>query len=135
MAQTGTSVVTVDSPEGSSIRVVKIVWTATAGGAVATDFNDTAMSGYQHLWGNGWIIQVGFVSGVTTPTNLYDVTLVDARGLELMGGAGADVTSAAALARVTNFSTISPGYIAGKFNLVVAAAGAAGQGTTYIYIR
>jgi hypothetical protein len=80
---------------------------------------------------------VSFIPGAggVQPTNLYDVTLLDDDGTDLLAGLGANLSNvtASAVAPMLGASTNVPVVVVGSANLVVANAGAAKQGTIVLY--
>jgi hypothetical protein len=70
------------------IQKISWDWLSATGGAVSS-----AASG----WYCGKIVKVSLASdsGDTAPTNLYDVTIEDGDGLDVLSGGGANVTAAA----------------------------------------
>lgn len=67
---------------------------------------------------DGRITAISTIPGGTAPTNLFDVTVANDHGLDVLGGAGANITNAAAArAAVTN------GYAARSESLTLAVAG------------
>lgn len=99
-----------------------VVWTSDASGdvsgsTVSVDF--------------GTLLRVTFVpgSGGVQPSDLHDITLLDAYGIDLLLGQGANLSSSAPAA-------IQPGLIVepGNLQLVVANAGNAKSGTVTLLI-
>lgn len=113
-------------------RVTKfsIAWVSDGSGNVSG--NSAALSGIYV----GYLEQIKFVpdGGGTAPTALYDVTLVDANGNDLLAGAGADLSATAS--KIVHPAT--PFFIDGTagmaLDLVVANAGASKGGTVNIWI-
>ena len=79
--------ITQDSVE-YPLQKIQWDWLSATGGAVSS-----AASG----WYCGKIVKVSLASDAapTAPTNLYDVTIEDADGLDVLSGNGANVTAAA----------------------------------------
>lgn len=121
------STTSTSAPTSGLVRY-KFDWTSDASGNV---------SGIPVIVRGGWIRQIQFVpdGGGTAPTALYDVTLLDANGVDLLAGAGADLSAtvskittpgASAIFLDTSLNTsISP---------TVANAGNAKGGLIYIWI-
>lgn len=109
---------------GGGITRYTVAWTSTAGGAVSA--NTFAVK-------KGHLIHVKFVpgSGGTQPTDLYDVTLVDADSLDVLNGGAANLSNAtpkilqADPLLLLNTATL---------DVVVANAGASKTGTVTIYV-
>ncbi len=117
----GTIVVTT-SAAANGYTKYSVAWTSDGAGAVsATAFDCRA----------GIVRNAKYVPGTggTQPTNLYDVTVTDADGADVLVGGGADRSNATA-----NYG--SPGTIidAGSLTPVVANAGAAKTGTIVLYV-
>lgn len=114
---------------GAGIQRLTLAWVSTAGGAVSA--NAFAVP-------RGEILQVKFVpdGGGTQPSDLYDVTLVDAASIDYLGGGGANLSNATATAIVPKFSTSHRPFVDGTvtLDLVIANAGAAKGGTVILWI-
>lgn len=117
------------------IRKYTLEWTSHTDGTVVLG------TGHQI---NGEIVNVVFVpSGTAAPTNLYDVTLTDAAGLDVLGGLGANLsdTNASRISPVTSVTLNSvvyprPTVVAEEqLTLNVSNAGSAKSGTIYLYVR
>lgn len=110
--------------------VYAIAWTSNASGAVSGNSFSVIL---------GEIKQVKFVpaSGGTQPTDQYDVTLVDADGLDVLNGMGANLSNAApALITSLGVWTATPAASSpAVYDLVVANAGNAKSGTVYVMVK
>jgi hypothetical protein len=92
----------------------------------------------------GTICKIEFVpaAGGSAPTTLYDVTLLDAAGVDVLAGQGANLSATVASSVIpgvpfkdgTTTST-GPCVVAEALNLVVANAGNAKSGQVIIYVR
>lgn len=106
-----------------------IAWTSTAGGAVSANTFSVR---------RGEILQVKFVpnSGGTQPTDLYDVTLVDTDGVDLLGSEGANLSNAASAIGVPKVDSERI-FVDGTqvLDLVVANAGSAKGGSVIVWMR
>ena len=69
-------------------------------------------------------------TGATVPTTLYDITITDAHGLDILGGAGVNRSATAAELVVL---PVIPTVYGGVLTLNVSAAGAAKGGHCYLY--
>lgn len=102
-----------------------IAWASNASGAV---------SGHAFTHAKGRLIEIKFVPGTVgdQPTNLYDITVVDTDGLDILAGAGANLSNATPSYVIPS----APFYLDGTFqiDLVVANAGDTKKGTVYLYI-
>lgn len=82
----------------------------------------------------GWIILVETDPGATAPTTLYDITLVNANGRDVMGGALADRSATAAEAVLPSISSTStPVFNDGALTITVTAAGNSKTAEILIY--
>lgn len=116
--------VTVTEETVGSIKKIKFTWTASAGGAADGATTGTYNGALQRL--------VTVPDTGTAPTNLYDITVADEDGTDVLMGAGADRSS-------TNTEQVlasSLGVVANDtLTIHVTNAGNAGKGVTYLYIR
>jgi hypothetical protein len=84
------------SPIRGSVTKIALAWTSTAGGVV-TFLLAAAVSGV--------LLAVEFIpDAVAAPTDLYDVTLTDEQGIDVLAGQGADLSTA-------NKSIVCPGFV------------------------
>lgn len=119
------TVVATSSVITTGLTKYTITWTATAGGAVSA--NPVTIK-------RGTIEAIKIVPGTgTAPTALYDVSLVDTDGVDVLNGQGVD--QSATVGKYFTFAT--PLVIDGTqtLDLVIANAGNGGQGVVYIWIR
>lgn len=116
--------VTVSEETVGSVKKVVFTWTSSAGGAA------DATTTYAY---NGAILRlITIPDSGTAPTALYDITVVDEDGVDVLAGAGAD-RSATATEQV---ATTSLGVVANdKLTLHITNAGNANKGTTIVLIR
>lgn len=111
------------------IDIYTIAWVSTAGGAV---------SGNAYaIVAPGRLRQARFIpnGSATQPTDQYDVTLVDANGVDLLGGAGANLSNSPS--DVSNWKVCDPSPIlltTDTLDLVVANAGNAKTGTVILIL-
>ena len=120
--------VTVTTTQLSDIRAVKysLAWVSDAGGAVSAN---------PQTFRPGSLMQIKFIpdGGGTAPTTLYDVTLVDANGIDYLGGTGANLS-----ATVSTQTRVAAPLIydaTGTLDLVVANAGISKGGTVQLWIQ
>lgn len=117
---------------GSQVRVGRnrvityvFAWTSTSGGAVSANAKTLQ---------NGLIVSVKFVPGTSgdQPTDNYDVVLNDADGADVLFGAGANRSNAAA-----SVVRLDPPYVhaGGTLDLVVANAGDTKKGTVSVSVQ
>lgn len=131
MAVAGTiTVVTADL--GGGYTRYSIAWVSSAGGAVSE--NPVAVK-------RGNIRQVKFFpdAGGTQPTDLYDMTVLDADGFDVLAGIGANLSNATPKVGVPLFgngtTSMHPFFHAGgNLTPTVAAAGAAKGGTLVLIV-
>jgi len=116
------TVVKTEEVEGS-IKMAKFAWTTTSGGTASA----TTTESY-----NGKILALATDPGSTTPSDNWDVTMLDKNSMDVLLGAGADrdqtnteYVASASLGAVVN-STL---------NCVVINGGDAKTGTVYVYVR
>lgn len=109
-----------------SIKSLSLAWTSDgATGAVSGIPTTNVISGE--------VLRFAFVpsGGGTAPTALYDVTLLDSNGADLMDGHGADRSATAA----EQILTTARMAVDGPVTLTVANAGNSKQGTVVVYYR
>jgi len=117
--------VTITEERVGSVKAVRFAWTSSAGGAA----DGTTTYAY-----NGELLRVVTIPGTggDQPTNLYDVVLNDADGLDLLFGNGANRSNAAA----EQIAASNLGAVANdKLTLGVTNAGNTKKGTVVAYIR
>lgn len=123
-AVAGSMVTTVTQPDSATLKV-SIAWTSSAGGAVTENLT-------QGL--RGRLFQVKFVpgSGAATPDAGYDVTMLDANGVDVAIGGGADLSATAS----TIVQVVPSVYLDGQtLQPVVANAGATNSGTITLWVE
>jgi hypothetical protein len=125
----GTATTTVTDLGGGYVKVT-IAWTSTAGGAVSANAFTPK---------RGHLMQVQFIpgSGGTQPTDLYDITLVDATSVDWLNIGGLSSVGANLSQTTSTIKSWNPQpYVDGTMtlDLVVANAGSAKTGTVVIWI-
>ena len=107
-----------------SVKLIKCAWTSDASGVVS----GTASSKVY----DGQVLELVTVPSATAaPTDLYDLTVLDDNSLDALAGTGANRS-----ATNTEYVVASLGTVASsKLTITIAAAGAAKQGTVYIWVR
>lgn len=121
IALTGTKV--------GSLHKYQIVWTSDASGDVTANTVDVTA---------GELVQVRFTpnTDANQPSAAYDVTILDAQGIDILAGAGANLSSAASTVHVPVVSTYFRRTLeAGAITPTVSAAGNAKQGTIVLLVR
>lgn len=118
--------VTVTEQRFSSVRKVTFTWTSSAGGA-ADAVTTYAVDGdllavYQVPAGGG-----------TQPTNLYDVTVTDGDGIDVLNALGANLSNAANTIKRTSDGLLP--VASSLLTLAVTNAGNAKGGKTILYVR
>lgn len=118
--------VTVKEQTFSSVRKITFTWTSSAAGAAdgatTLPFDGDLLAVYQIPDGGG-----------TQPTNLYDVTVTDGDGIDVLNALGANLSNA-----VNTLKRTSDGLLpvaASILTLAVTNAGNAKGGKTILYIR
>lgn len=141
----GTVVVTpftYGAANGAEVRALSIAWTATAGGAasidLSVDFVGRTDSPMEYVAGLH-LTRIKTIDGVTAPTTLYDITLVEASGGDLAEGNFLDMVGTAVERRVPKTDTALALYgtvsVTETIVFTIANAGNAGQGTTILYFE
>jgi hypothetical protein len=126
------SIVATSSDIGGGITKYSIAWTSSAGGAVSANTLDIK---------RGRILQAKFVPGAggSVPTDLYDVTLADADGADLLLGLGGDrsatlAQAVPALSGQGSASEMLRWFEGGTVTPTIANAGNAKTGTLILYV-
>lgn len=114
-----------EDPVRYAIRKVKWDWLSATGGAVSSATT---------LQYTGIIVKAIFKSdpSTTDPTDLYDVTILDSDGFDVLIGGGANITKATTVQK-TN-SDASMFVVNSTLTLTIAAAGDVKGGEVYLYI-
>ena len=125
MAAQGSAVITEETY--GSVKSVKWVWVAGTGGTVLQACTTTAFYSGQVLF---------FVTvpsgGATAPTDNYDCTIIDKNGVDILADAGMNRDTAS----TESILAASLGTCANsQLELNVSAAGSAGKGTVYLWLR
>lgn len=119
-----TGTVTTTELASGSVKQITFAWTADgSGNATATTKNSYA----------GAATLAVFTPGTPTPTTLYDVTLSDVGAVDILGGAGANLTVTGAVAKQAADGLTSI-VTAGVLALSITHAGASAQGTIIVEI-
>lgn len=108
-----------------TIKKYTISWTSDAAGAASA--NTTVLSGS--------IARINFVpnTGATQPTDLYDVTIKDGDGIDILLGAGADLSNANATTIIPLISS-NKIVVNDKLAIAISNAGNAKTGSITLYI-
>lgn len=121
---------------GLPVRVYKYEWTANASGVVNSSVQ-TALSKI-----SGEILKVVTIPGSPTPTDNYDITLLDADGVDVLAGQGADRSSSTKQSVAPGVplkdgttTSVGPMAVHSTLTLNVANAGDSAQGTVKVYVR
>lgn len=110
-------------------NVYTVAWTSDGSGNV---------SAHAFTIAPGLLIQAKFVPGTggTQPSNLYDVALVDSDGVDVLGGAGANLSNSAPVyANELAIATTSPTTSNLQLDIVVSNAGSAKTGRLYLWVQ
>jgi hypothetical protein len=128
MAVAGSITVTT-SEAGSGLTKYSVAWLSNASGAVTENsFNVRA----------GELVQVEYVpdAGGTQPTDAYDMTLLNANSLDVLGGGGANLSNATRTQAVPAVSTYFRRTLeAGALTPTISNAGNAKGGTLILLVR
>ena len=117
--------------EGTAIKTLTFNWISDAAGA------DSETTGRIV----GLLLGVQFVPGTTTPSDLYDVTVTDSRGLDILCGLGANLSNSASkfyCPIILNGASGTLGSLVpveGPLTLTVAAAGDSKTGTVVLFFK
>jgi len=112
------------------IRTLTLDWTSTAGGAVSGNLTGLI---------SGVILRVVFKPGAggNQPTDLYDVVLNDADGLDVLAGLGANLSNASSTQKCPLVgdatAAAQPVAVDSTLELQVSNAGASKSGTLVVY--
>jgi len=121
--------ITVTTSKVGGLTKYSVAWLSDASGVVsANTFNVIA----------GELQQVTFIpdSGGTQPSDLYDMTLTDADGVDILSGGGANLSNATTTKIVPAISTYFRRTLAaGAYTPVLANAGNAKGGTVVLLVR
>lgn len=105
------------------VQKIQMAWTSDGSGDV---------SGHPFLPAGGALLQATFVPNTDSdqPTDAYDVVVTDAVGVDILNGAGANLSQSTS--KVEPYA--APGIItAGQLDLVVSNAGNAKKGTVTLW--
>lgn len=126
-------VCTVTHQDYRSVKVLRFDWLSDDAAGTAAGASTKVV--------NGQILRIDWISdGVDTPDNLWDSTLLDADGVDVMLGLGADIAVAATQTEVPivtdgNNGNMAPIAVDSILTLAVAAAGNAKVGAVVVYYR
>ena len=115
------------------VRKLTLAWTCDASGVVSGTLTDYV---------SGEIVRAVFAPGSPAPTDLYDATLLDGAGADVLGGQGAD-RSAAVVQQVAPGVPLKDGtstsvrgvQVDDTLELRIANAGNSKAGTLVLYVR
>jgi hypothetical protein len=125
-AGTVTKTAAVAAGSGSLTRYT-FTWLSNGSGDVSGDTTTIILS-------DGDVVRLELVpnSAGTQPSDQYDVTLLDARGVDVLGGLGANLSNASAVMVTDTGLVVDRGE---ALQLVVANAGSAKGGTLILWVR
>lgn len=121
---------TITHQKHRSIKTLSLAWTSTSGGAVSGNLTEAIC---------GVILRVVFKPGTSgnQPTDLYDVVLNDADGLDVLAGLGANLSNAANTQKCPlvgdAVAAAQPIAVDSTLELQVSNAGNAKSGTVVVY--
>lgn len=115
--------ITITYSETRTVRKASLAWTSDGAGAV---------NGVLTKDLSGELLRVGFIpgGGGTQPTDLYDLVLLDADGVDVVAGAGANLSNS-----LKTQSLLAARGVDGTLELQITNAGAAKTGTVTLYLR
>lgn len=117
--------VTERNHSGLTVKLIKFDWTAHTDGAVTGVATTGAYTGKVEMF-------VTDPDAGTAPTILYDITVTDDQGVDVLAGAGAN-RSATVVETVVSSSL---GAVVGStLTFAAANAGSGGKGVAWLYIR
>jgi hypothetical protein len=129
----GAGTVTYTTGTRPEIKTVRWDWLSTAGGAADLATTEKV---------NGQILRIDFIpdAGGTQPTNLYDVVINDADGVDIAQGLGADCPNDSTRTQVPvltdgNNGNMAPIVCDSKLNCVVSNGGDSKGGQVIIYFK
>lgn len=116
----------------TQVQMIVIPWTSNGSGAYTESIGLT-----------GFLMQVEFVpSGTAAPTDLYDITMPNANGFDVLAGTGANLStstpsrkSPCATASDGTNSGLIPIFVSGTHTFTVANAGAGKSGTVTLWLK
>jgi hypothetical protein len=113
---------------GGNVTRYKCAWLSDASGNVNT--NPFSVK-------PGVLMQLKFVpnGGGTVPTDLYDITLSDTDAVDVIGGAGANLSATAGVVKNALLGDVYFHDGQQQLDLVVTNAGNAKGGTVYLWVR
>lgn len=121
--------------DGPLVRKYTLAWVSHTDGVVNLNTSKTLV---------GELVRVVFAPGAggVQPDDLYDLTLLDGDGIDVLAGQGANLTNAAPTHIVPGVpfkdgTTVSlrPVTVHGTLNLVIANAGSGKSGSLTLYVR
>lgn len=119
--------VTFKDSSGRGLKCISFAWTSVADPAGTA--STVTLEAY-----NGRVAGLVAVPGADgeQPTDNYDITLTDSRGIDVLAGAGANMSNAAAVHKVAEEAL---GYVVdSKLTFAVANAGTAKTGVAHVFL-
>lgn len=125
----GTVTLSTEQQNVPGVFPYSIAWTSDASGVVSADATGNTLSVVE-----GRIAQVRIVPAAagTQPSDLYDVTLVDSRGIDVLNGTGANQSNALGMYVLFNPPLLITTTT--TLDVVVANAGNAKSGTLTVWV-
>lgn len=111
--------VTILENEAQPVTEVKFSLTSSAGGAA---------DGTSTYYLNGRVAEVQIVPGGTTPTDLFDIVITDANGIDVLYGNGANCSNA-------NNAILKPDSHIVNSQLTIAATNMGNAKTATVYVK
>lgn len=128
-----TGTFTDNSTSERDVFVVKVSWTAHTDGTVTSTQLDTPIYGYLSL--------IVVDPGTPSPQALYDITITDATGLDVTGGALANLSATVGLQTLpiigpTGTTAYAGRYVAGNLTFNLSGNNVNGaKGDVYLYFK
>lgn len=117
----------------SAMQPITVTWTSTSGGTYSETIAIPAP---------GELVSVKFVPGSPAPTDLYDVTITDAYGIDVLSGQGANLSTSTASevcpgipVKDGTTTSVGPRPVWGNLTLSISNAGASKAGTIVLVVR
>ncbi len=134
---------TVDDYTGEGVKIINLEWTSTGGSVSSTATVEPV---------DGFVFRVVTVPGTPAPKPLYDITLTDSDGFDILDGQLLNrhasnteqvwpivfTTSSSLLSLdITTTTSIThvPRFVKGSLNLYIISSSTSSQGTVKIFIN
>lgn len=119
------SVVITENPQAKPIAIIKFAWTSASDGTAT----GTTVNSYN---GKCELLTTDPAAAGDAPTDNYDITVTDANGVDVLGGAGVDRDTANTEQKLGD---LQGAVASSKLTLNIANAGDSKIGVVYLHIR